>query len=114
MRAYRFKLFHGDKEIPFIGNKEPDGLKLTLGNLRIELYPLNKKKNQMKASPTNAVCASTLSVMLGMSVADLRRLADERSLPFVYDTSGWCVSRNDLPSWRTAALLAANEKENAA
>jgi hypothetical protein len=68
----------------------------------------------MKAVPTNKIGASVLTQMLGMSGPDLRRLADERCLPMFFDTYGWGISRTDLEIWKTAALLAANEKENAA
>jgi hypothetical protein len=52
--------------------------------------------------------------MLGMSSTSLRELADTRCLPMFFDTSGWGISRTDLDTWKTAALLAANERENAA
>ena len=68
----------------------------------------------MKAQRTNKIGASTLSAMLGMSSTSLRELADTRCLPMFFDTSGWGISRTDLDTWKTAALLAANERENAA
>jgi hypothetical protein len=68
----------------------------------------------MKSMPTEKIGASTLSAMLGMSSTSLRELADTRCLPMVFDTSGWAISRSDLDTWKTAAFLAANERENAA
>jgi hypothetical protein len=69
----------------------------------------------MNAQPSHVVTASELARTLGVSELELHRLAYERRLPFFHGaTCGWGISRSDLNIWKTAALLAANERENAA
>jgi hypothetical protein len=69
----------------------------------------------MNAQPSHVVTASELARTLGMSELALHHLAHERRLPFFHgSTCGWGISRSDLNTWKIAALLAANERENAA
>jgi hypothetical protein len=68
----------------------------------------------MNAHPSHVVSASELARTLGVSELELHRLAYERRLLFFHGaTCGWGIARHDLETWKTAALLAANEGENA-
>ena len=50
-RAWRFNLFHKGKEVPFIGDKEPEGLKISFGDFAVELVPAEKEEEPNESKP---------------------------------------------------------------
>ena len=64
-------------------------------------------------SPAHVVGASELARTLGMTEVGLHEMAHHRRLPFFCGASGWGIARHDLEQWKTAAGLAAQERENA-